>query len=294
MLRFFLLALLIIGQLSADSLTIPLTDYSDNSCACCCQLASYATVGGGVVIPSQNSSVRGDSTSVLFQPTAIGTSLFSLPNVVWKNKYQTGFEVYGAIGCFLSPCFRTEGEFLYQNFRRKISGSFDWQEVNASTTVLFDHNTGNPIHHASSTTNIYALLSNFYFDYRKCSSWSVILGGGVGVAWMTSRGTERKNVLFISTMMPPLNEMSPTIERSSKLSGTAFAWQVKAGLKYDCWDCFTIGLDYRLFGTTRFFARTSKIISNPGTSAEATFEIPRNQIKGLLNNSISLSAVYNF
>lgn len=294
MARFILLALLIVGKLCAEGVMIPLSDCSENACPCCSEMAPYISIGGGVVFPSKNSSIRGDSSSVLFQPTSQGTSLFSLPNVIWKNQYQTGYEVFGAFGISLSPCFRAEGEFLYQNFKRKISGSFDWREINACTTVLFDQNTGDPISHASTKTHIYALLSNFYFDYRTCTPLTLTLGGGVGVAWINSNRTVRNNVLRISTMMPPLNEMSPTIEKSPKLEGTAFAWQVKAGLKYDLFGCLSLGLNYRLFGTTRFVARTSKIIANPGTSAETTFEIPRNRLRGLLNNCISLSADYHF
>lgn len=294
MFRLVLLAILFIAKLSADSVTIPLSDCSCDPCQCCCVIDPYITIGAGAVFPCKNSHIRGDSSSVLFTPTIPGTSLFSLPNVVWKNKYQTGFEVNAALGYSLKPCVRLEAEFLYQNFKRKISGSYNWREVNATTTELFAQNTGNPIHHASSTTNIYSLLSNIAFDYKNCTPLTLSLGGGVGVAWIESHGTERHHFLHVVTVTPPLDQTSPTLEKSSKLYGTAFAWQVKAGLKYDIKECFSIGLGYRLFGTTRFYASSSKIITNPGTSAVGVFKVPKSNLKGLLNNSVSLYACYLF
>jgi opacity protein-like surface antigen len=256
--------------------------------------APYVSVGAGVVIPLKNSHSRANSSSVLFSPTEIGTSLFTLPNVVWRNKYETGFEVFGAVGCSLLPNCRIEGEFLYQDFRRKISGRYDWREVNATTIALFAETHGNPIHHTSARTHVYTLLSNVFFDFQRCNCLTFFFGGGVGVAWIESRRTEHRNILRIVTLNPPLNEASPTLEKSPKLFGTAFAWQVKFGLKYDLIDCFAVAIDYRLYGTTRFQASGSKIITNPGTTSFEVFKIPHKTISGLLNNSVDLSLIYNF
>ena len=158
--RYILFTLLFIGQLSAEYASFPFSEYCNEPCPCCCSTDTYLSIGAGAVFPCKNSHIRGDSSSVLFMPTEVGTSLFTLPNVVWKNKYHTGYEVYAALGYCMNRCLRFEAEFLYQNFKRRISGTFDWREVNAATTAIFAQNTNNPIHHASSTTNIYSLLSN--------------------------------------------------------------------------------------------------------------------------------------
>src|SRR5579872_935570 len=50
---------------------------------------AYFTIGSGVVFPIQRKTkTKHDSSSVLFRPTQIGTSLFTLPDVTWKNKYK--------------------------------------------------------------------------------------------------------------------------------------------------------------------------------------------------------------
>lgn len=254
----------------------------------------YASIGGGAVFPCKNSRTRSGSSSVLFSPTEVGTSLFSLPDVVWKNKYEPGFEINAALGIHATPDHCLEAEFLYQNFTRKISGHYNWREVNAATTALFAENFNNPLVHTSSKTNVYSLLANFYFNHNTCSPISLLFGGGVGVAWMESKKRDRAGILHIVTTTPPLNESSPTSETSTKLFGTAFAWQFKAGLKYAFQQGFGVSLNYRLFGTTRFQASNSKIVTNPGTPVEAVFKIPREEVRGLLNNSINLSVDYLF
>lgn len=249
------------------------SQYTEGVCMPCLN-DPYVTVGAGVVIPAQDSKVRGRSTTVLFFPTIPGTSVFDLPKVVWKNEYKTGFEVNAAAGFTLLPCWRAEAEFLYQNFKREVHGIYTWRETNAVTDILFDEQAGNRIRHGSSTTNVYCLLTNFIHDFKFCGPWSLSVGGGVGVSWLHSNRTTHKNVLSIHTTTPPLDITVPTLEKSPKLRGTAFAWQVKVGLNYEITPCFTVGLNYRLFGTTRFQGSKSSITSNPDTSVAGLFEVP--------------------
>lgn len=295
MYQLFFLTLLFISKLSADYLNhSEVMDYACDSFQPESRNNFYMSVGGGVVFPCKNSHTRKDSNSVLFTPTTPGTSLFSLPNVVWKNRYQTGFELNGVLGYSIKPCLRVEAEFLYQDFKRRMSGSYDWKEVDAITTSIFAQNTNNLLHKASSRTNVYASLSNLYFDYKNCTPWTLSFAGGIGVAWIKSRSKENHNVLHIVSVDPPLNLTTPTSEKSTKLYGTAFAWQIKIGCKYEFNKCLSLGLNYRLFGTTQFSARGSKIITNPNTLVQAVFRTPQENIRGLLNNSINMTAEYRF
>ncbi len=255
----------------------------------------YVAFGGGAVFPSTNSSTKSNSSSVLFTPTAVTTSFFTLPNVVWKNKYnQVGYELYGALGYRFCSEIRIESEFVYQNFRRKLSGHYNWQEVNAITTAIFDATIDNPIRHASTHANLYCLFSNAFYDFRKCCCpLSFSVGGGIGVAWLKSNTTTKHNVLVINTIIPPVIESAPTMEKSPKLYGVAFAWHVKLGLNYDIVENFRVSLNYRLLGTTKFRSGDSTITTNPGALGQAIFKIPRNDVRGFLNNSLSISFTYS-
>lgn len=248
----------------------------------------------GLVCPARNSSSHHTSSAVLFSPTVPGTSLFSLPNVKWKNRYTAGFEASASAEYAICSHWRVEGEFLYQNFKREVTGTYDWQEVNAATTELFAHNENNQIHKVSSYTQVYTLLPSLCYDFRTCSPWVISLGAGAGVAWLHSGNTKHKNVLKIHTTTPPLDLVSPTVEKSPTLQGTAFAWQFKAVVIYAVDACMELGLTYRLFGTTRFQASSSSITTNPKTSVQAVFKIPQSNIRGLLNNSLSLFVSYKF
>ena len=261
----------------------------------CCMYGTYVTIGGGAVFPMRNSSVTGNSNSVLYSPTIPGTSLFQLTDVNWKNKYKPGFEVNAAAGFTMCSNWRIEGEFLYQNIKREISGTYNWNEFDASTGDLFAENS-NTVKHASTRTNIYALLTNFNYEYKNCSCFTFSIGAGVGVAWLQSQGKTRNDILIIDlpTHIPPYNFTAPIIEKSPTLYGTAFAWQVKIGLGYEFFDNFTLDLNYRLFGTTRFHARSSSIATNPNTATAALFTIPEDEIRGLLNSSVNLSLSYGF
>lgn len=288
--KFFIVALFLMSKVYADC-------NPGSYCETCCFEETckdmYLTVGAGGVFPCKNSRTRGDSSAVLFTPTEVGTSLFFLPDVIWKNKYEPGFELNAALGFSVKSNCRLEAEFLYQNFKRQISGSYDWTEIDAVTKQVYAKDTDNFLYHSSTRANIYSLLSNIYFDYATSTPLTLVFGAGVGVAWMESNRKEHQNVLHIVSLNPPINETSQTLEKSAKLFGTAFAWQMKLGAKYDVGG-FSIGLNYRLFGTTHFQASTSRIIANPGTIEEAVFKVPRDEIRGLLNNSIDLSVSYIF
>lgn len=255
----------------------------------------YITIGGGAVFPMRDSSAGGDSNSVLFKPTIPGTSLFELNDVVWKNKYKAGFEANAAIGWLLCSGWNVGMEFLYQNIKRDVRGSYTWNEFNAATTDLYA-NSYETIRHDSTRTNIYSLLTDLEYEFRGCSCWTFSIGGGVGVAWLQSNSTSRNDILTVDlpTHVPPIVETAPTIEKSPTLYGTAFAWQMKLGLGYMVYQNFTLKLNYRLFGTTRFHARNSSITTNPDTTAEVIFNIPQDEIRGLLNSSVNLSLTYDF
>jgi opacity protein-like surface antigen len=215
--------------------------------------------------------------------------------VQWKSKFKTGYEVNAAIGCKLCSNWRIEGEFLYQNLQRNISGSYTWNEFDAATGIVFA-NANEPIRHATTRTNIYTLLTNFNYDHRTCSCWIFSIGGGVGVAWLQSKSTSKTDTLVVNlpTHVPPIVESSQTLEKSPKLYGTAFAWQVKVGMGYEFLENFSAEVNYRLFGTTRFQARSSSITTNPGTAVAAAFTIPPDEIRGMLNSSINLSLNLGF
>lgn len=291
-LSFIFFGLIVAGSLVADTWE---TCCPDNQCcesSCCFE--PYASISGGAVFPSRNSSIRGNSTSVLYWPTEVGVSIFDLPNVVWKNAYKTGYELSAVFGFSSCSEWRSEAEFLYQNFRREVSGSYGWRETNASTGLVFAENQGNPIFRISNKTHVYGLLSNLLYDYRACSNLSLSVGGGVGIAWLHSKSTSHDNILHIVTTTPPIDESSPTIEKSPRLYGTAFAWQFKLALSYECWSNFSVSIGYRLFGTTRFQGSTSSITTNPGTEFAARFSMPQRDIRGLLNNSVNAALSYRF
>lgn len=255
----------------------------------------YVTVGGGAVFPTKNSSTTAASNLIDYTPTIPGYSLFTLPQVVWRNEYQTGYEINASLGLNLACAWCIESEFLYQNMERKISGEYVWQEIDALNVALFAEQSGNPIQLASTEAKTYSMLSNILYDWRGYgSNWSLSFGGGAGVAWLKSDSTFRGNFLVIQTSVPPLNLVSPTSEYSPRLYGTAFAWQVKVGLNYQFMRNVNLGINYRLFGTTQFRSGNSYIITNPNSSFDAVFKLPRSDLRGFLNNSVNATLIYKF
>ena len=249
----------------------------------------YTGLSVGAIFPMKSSTIKGSSSAVLYKPTIPGTSLFQLPLVEWKNHYQTGYEASMVFGFTYEGNWRMESEFIYQNFNRNISGEYTWEEIDAINITSFAINSGNPLHKASARMNLYCLMSNTFYDFKNCTPWTPSIGAGAGVAWVQSNKTSRKNTLNIEQYLPPLDLIAPTIEKSPSLYGVVFAWQVKAGLAYKLCDQISLALGYRLLGTTRLKSSSSKIITNPNTPGKATFKVPQHNVKGLLNNSVTLS-----
>ena len=277
-------------------LSMPLAAFTPNTyhLECCRVLCPYITVGAGAVFPAKNGDSKVNSTSVVFSPTVPGVSAISLPNVLWKNHYQVGYEVFGALGCSLNRCVRMEAEFIYQGFQRKVGGSYSFLEVNAATQQLFVMTNGNQLHHATSHTNVYAGLSNIYFDHKWNDCLTISVGGGFGAAWIHSSGVTKPQLLHVMSFNPPLDETSSTLEKVPVLTGSSYAWQFKISGTYEFSRCFSLGLGYRLLGTGRFQSAPSDIIVNPGTSAQRSLTIPQHDIAGLLNNSVDISLRYLF
>ena len=252
----------------------------------------YVSVGGGYVVNNRSFSTTAHSNTVLFQPTQLGTSLFLLPNINWKNKFHNGFEANAALGATFCQNWRGEGEFLIQNFRRKMNGSYDWNEIHPTTGVLFASQLNNPLRHTSNTVNTYALLANGYYDFKNNSKWTPSLGAGIGTAWVHSARTNTTNALVINDVTVPLMETVPTEEHSSLLTGMTLAWQAKAQLAYKL-DChFAVVGQYRLFGTTRLNSSSNSIVTSPNTAAASKFAAPGKRVKGLLSSGFDLNLQY--
>lgn len=257
----------------------------------------YFNLGASAVFPGKNSSTTEDSSSVLYGPSGApsGTSLYTLPDVHWKNNYQTGFEVNTAIGHFITENVRIEGEFIYQRFDRDINGDYDWLERDALSGDQFHRDNDNPLANATSAVDLYNLMANAFYDFTNHTKWTPFIGAGIGISFIDSPGTTKNHFLHVEDATPPLDITAPSIEKSPDLYGTAFAWQVKLGVNYHVMDRMQIGILYRLLGTTKFKAGKSEIITNPDTPSEtAHFFIPEQDVDGLLNHSANISLTYLF
>lgn len=268
-------------------LSFTLPSYSANS------TDWYASIGMGLVIPGNNIPIHEDSSYILYRATSFGTSIFQLPNVRWDNNLQTGFETSLALGHQIFSQWRAEGEFLYQNMERDMSGTYDWQERSATTGAIELSEIGRPIAHTQSTVNVFSLLTNIVYDFNNHTAWTPFAGAGLGVAWINSDATRKNNILYTTNGI--VTSATPSTEYSPELYGTAFAWQVKLGLNYAWNDNLSIDSLYRLFGTTQFQQHDGKIITNPGIpGSEAVFKVPQNDVNGLLDSSVYLGLRYVF
>ena len=92
-----------------------------------------------------------------------------MANVNWQNNFKTGFSGNVAIGYQFLPCVRWEAEFVWQNFKRDISGGFDFRELVALTS----HYAMKILHvtPVSNRANIYALMANAYYEFS-----SIVIG----------------------------------------------------------------------------------------------------------------------
>lgn len=255
----------------------------------------YISVGMGVVIPSQDIDIDGNSSFDLFNPTSLGSSIFQLPNIHWKNELQVGFENNLIVGFHFSEDLRAEGEFLYQNMQRDMSGSYDWNERYSSTGVLAFYTNDRPLANTSSTVNVFSLMTNLIYDFNNSTAWTPFIGAGLGIGWINSDGTKEDNVLITQTSADASPSSTPTTEYSPELYGTAFAWQFKVGVNYAWQENMSFDLVYRLFATTEFEQKSGRIVTNPQNPAYvADFSLPQGDVNGLLDNSVNLAFRYTF
>lgn len=248
----------------------------------------YLDLGLGALYSSTHASSNHDSSTVLFSPTAIGTSLFTLPNVNWENDFKNGFDLNAEFGYQFNACWRSSVEFVYQNIRRKSHGDYGWQEQNSVTGSIYARQANNPISNVNKRANVYSFFTNVTYDIYPESRWAPFLGAGIGVSWLQSGRAQTNNILNIDDPNTPLIETAPATQISPSLYGSTFAWQLKAGISYDI-NCNTaLIIQYRLLGTSRFSANNSVIISNPGTSVATPFYVASSDSKGLLIHGLEI------
>lgn len=257
--------------------------------------AIYLSLGGGVVMPAHNSASHGDSSAVLYSPTATPSthSQFTLPNVDWENNFKTGFEFDIALGAGFKDNMRVEGEFLYQRIKRRVGGTYGWQETDSSSGIPYADTTSNEIAPADVGTNIYATMINGYFDFKNSTRWTPFAGLGIGLVIMHADGTQSSNNLVVDSTSPPLNVTAPAQYNSPAIHGAAFGWQGKLGLSYKYEDNMSVDLMYRLLGTTDFQTTRSNITTNANQGPNtAVFNVPAGSVRSLLNNSVNLTLRY--
>lgn len=211
----------------------------------------YITVGGGVAIPDSDFSTHGDSNTILFAPTEIGTSLFQLADVTWKNDFETGFDLNAAMGYQFCQNWRVDAEFFYQNIDRSVEGSYTWDEIYPTTRDLRASHF-NEFSSRSTKTNIYSLMANVYYDYVNFTRWTPSLGIGIGISWINSGGNSRDEDLVAYDVGLGGLTHTPAISRSPSLSGQAFTWQIKPALAYLVCDNLELVAAYRLWGQRTF------------------------------------------
>ncbi len=250
----------------------------------------YATVGGGWVFGQRDSNSKDNSGYVIYGPTAApsGESIFNLPNVDWENSFDNGFDLNCAVGYQLLPAWRADVEFLYQRFDRQVTGSYDWAEFDALSTATIDSVSGIIMTPSNGKVNVYSLLTNGYYDWKLNSKWTPMLGAGFGIAWIKAGATQAYGGFTTPKATATTLQVSPV------LSGTAFAWQIKAGVGYEVNKIFGLILQYRLFATSNFIANVSRIVSNPNLGRDArSFNVSQNRVNGLMNNALEIVLRFN-
>lgn len=258
-------------------------------------LAPYISLGAGAVFPSQDIIIDESSSYVLYGPTATpsGVSIFQLANIHWVNDFQDGFETNLIVGIHLPHQLRLEGEFIYQNMSRDMSGSYTWNEYDALSGTRVFGPTPNQFAESDSTVNVFGLMSNLAYDFKNKTAWTPFVVAGFGISWINSDATVEETVLY-SDPFGILNA-TPAQENSPALYGTAFAWQFKAGLNYAMDQHMSFDLVYRLFGTTEFEHQNGSIITNNSDpSKRGEFVVPQNDVSGLMNNSVFVNFRYTF
>lgn len=249
----------------------------------------YINAGIGAVFSNTNTSNISDSNSVLYTPTAPGTSLFTLPRINWKNHFNNGYGINLAVGKYVSSHWRSDLEFLYQNIQRNTLGTYNWLEQNALNGSIYAQQFNNLISKKRTRANLYSFMTNASCDLFKVGKLEPFLGAGLGVSWLKSSSTQSNNAINIDDPNTPLIETAPALQNSPSLYGTAFAWQFKAGINYELSPTATAILQYRLFNTTDFKTSKSTIITNPGIAGQTIFYTGQQNIKGLLTQAVELN-----
>lgn len=127
-----------------------------------------------------------------------------------------------------------------------------------------DYSPGGPSN-ISGDINVYSLMANAWYDIDTGTGFMPYLGGGIGMAWLTSDNWQFSG--------------GPN---HSNNSDTAFAYQLGAGVNYAFNETLALGLGYRFFGTTSF-------------ELENTYPTATNyQLDGYYNHSVLLSLTVSF
>lgn len=253
----------------------------------------YLGAGVGGVYSNTQTGYTENSSTVLFSPTQIGTSLFSLPNVNWRNRFKSGFDLNAELGYQFDCNWSSSVEFLYQNIKRKSHGDYGWLERNSVTGATYSRQPGNPISNVDKRANVYSFLTNLAYDINPNSSWPCFISAGIGVSGIHSNRPVTNDIINIDDPVTPLVETAPARQTGPYLHGAAFAWQAKAGIRHDICHNMALALQYRIMGTSHFRAGKSVITSNPGTDVASDFYIGERGIKGLLTQAIELNLRYN-
>ncbi len=244
----------------------------------------YLDFGLGYLVNNRNFSTTASATNT----AAIPPLAVNMPRIQWRNRYNNGYEANMAVGATFCRCFRLEGEYLIQLLNRKMNGSYDLNESVSffGRSIPAGSQLNNPIKRSTNAMFVSSLLANGYYDFRNCTKWTPSLGGGIGIAWGHSKISKTDHSVVIAGMSLPTLETSPT------LSGSAFAWQVKAQLAYEVDSHISVVGQYRLFGTTSFNSSKSRITLLSNTPAATSLRASGGRVKGLLNNSVDLILRY--
>lgn len=249
----------------------------------------YINAGLGAVFSNTSTNYISNSNSVLFAPTSLGSSLFTLPNINWQNKFKNGYGINLAVGKYFTPNWHGDLEFLYQNIERDTYGNYNWLEQYSTTGAIYAQQFNNPISRITTRANIYSFMTNASYDLIHIGQVQPFVGAGVGVSWLKSGSTQTNNSINIDDPNTPLIETAPARQNSPSLYGTAFAWQFKAGINYVISEKATAILQYRLFDTTDFKARQGTITTNPGVPGQTVFSTREYDFKGLLTHAVELN-----
>lgn len=254
----------------------------------------YADYSLGATVPSLVPNTLQNSSSQAFSPTAIGTSIFQLPNVNWQHRFAVGASTSLAMGLAWPNHWRTGGELLYQYMTRHTGGTFLWQERRTNGQIFLNDDRPNPIPAAASGAHVLALLGDLTYDFAQRHHWQPFVGAGLGVAWLYSRQTQTRGQLDVTSVNPFVQTTTPLQANSPTINGAALAWQLKLGLSYQIAAHCQLFALYRLLGTSATPVNTSVIISNPGTTDRVPFTIGPKRLSGLLNNSFEMGLSYRW